>query len=77
MGYRDDGHSRDGWLWRTESSTMSNARVIVLLRPIVIAKEIAQVGFEPTASLVLSQGGLPIAYRAVYDGPMICPSFIW
>jgi hypothetical protein len=25
---------------------------------------IAQVGFEPTASLVLSQGGLPIAYRA-------------
>ena len=25
----------------------------------------AQVGFEPTASLVLSQGGLPIAYRAV------------
>ena len=26
---------------------------------------IAQVGLEPTASLVLSQGGLPIAYRAV------------
>ncbi len=26
---------------------------------------VAQVGFEPTASLVLSQGGLPIAYRAV------------
>jgi hypothetical protein len=25
---------------------------------------VAQVGFEPTASLVLSQGGLPIAYRA-------------
>ena len=25
----------------------------------------AQVGVEPTASLVLSQGGLPIAYRAV------------
>ena len=24
----------------------------------------AQVGFEPTASLVLSEGGLPIAYRA-------------
>ena len=24
----------------------------------------AQVGLEPTASLVLSQGGLPIAYRA-------------
>ena len=30
----------------------------------------AQVGLEPTASLVLSQGGLPIAYRAevVPDG---------
>ena len=25
----------------------------------------AQVGVEPTASLVLSQGGLPIAYRAM------------
>lgn len=25
----------------------------------------AQVGLEPTASVVLSQGGLPIAYRAV------------
>ncbi len=25
----------------------------------------AQVGVEPTASLVLSQGGLPVAYRAV------------
>ena len=25
----------------------------------------AQVGLEPTASLVLSQGGLPVAYRAV------------
>ena len=25
----------------------------------------AQVGLEPTASLVLGQGGLPIAYRAV------------
>ena len=24
-------------------------------------------GFEPTASLVLSQGGLPFAYRAVVD----------
>lgn len=23
-------------------------------------------GFEPTASLVLSQGGLPIAYRAMF-----------
>ena len=27
--------------------------------------QIARVGLEPTASLVLSQGGLPIAYRAV------------
>ena len=27
---------------------------------------VAQVGVEPTASLVLSQGGLPIAYRAKY-----------
>ena len=26
---------------------------------------VAQVGVEPTASLVLSQGGLPIAYRAI------------
>ena len=26
---------------------------------------VAQVGLEPTASLVLSQGGLPVAYRAV------------
>ena len=26
--------------------------------------KVAQVGFEPTASLVLSQSGLPIAYRA-------------
>ena len=25
---------------------------------------VAQVGLEPTASLVLSQGGLPVAYRA-------------
>jgi hypothetical protein len=25
----------------------------------------AQVGFEPTASFVLSEGGLPIAYRAM------------
>lgn len=28
-------------------------------------KSVAQVGFEPTASLVLSQGGLPVAYRAM------------
>ena len=26
---------------------------------------VAQMGLEPTASLLLSQGGLPIAYRAV------------
>src|SRR5206468_4976917 len=26
---------------------------------------VAQVGVEPTAALVLSQGGLPVAYRAV------------
>ncbi len=30
---------------------------------------VAQVGVEPTASLVLSQGGLPIAYRAVVSVP--------
>jgi hypothetical protein len=30
-----------------------------------IVLSVAQVGFEPTASLVLSQGGLPVAYRAV------------
>ena len=30
-----------------------------------IVFRVAQVGLEPTASLVLSQGGLPIAYRAV------------
>ena len=37
--------------------------------------QVAQVGVEPTASLVLSQGGLPVAYRAavVLDG--IEPSF--
>jgi hypothetical protein len=27
----------------------------------------AQVGLEPTASFVLSEGGLPIAYRAVLN----------
>lgn len=30
------------------------------------AKEKARVGVEPTASLVLSQSGLPIAYRAMF-----------
>ena len=29
--------------------------------------QIAQVGLEPTASLVLSEGGLPIAYRAMFS----------
>mgnify|MGYP006899819690 CR=1 FL=1 len=32
-----------------------------------IVFRVAQVGLEPTASLVLSQGGLPVAYRAVVD----------
>ncbi len=27
--------------------------------------QVAQVGFEPTASLVLSQSGLPVGYRAI------------
>ena len=27
---------------------------------------VARVGFEPTASLVLSQSGLPVAYRAMH-----------
>jgi hypothetical protein len=31
---------------------------------------VAQVGIEPTASLVLSQGGLPVAYRAMC---LLCP----
>ena len=29
--------------------------------------QVAQVGVEPTASLVLSQGGLPVAYRAEWS----------
>src|SRR5687768_8265982 len=28
-------------------------------------EKVAQVGFEPTASLLLEQSGLPVAYRAV------------
>ena len=32
-----------------------------------VVLRVAQVGLEPTASLVLSQGGLPIAYRAVVE----------
>jgi hypothetical protein len=31
---------------------------------ILIATEMAQEGFEPSASLVLSESGLPVAYRA-------------
>ena len=31
-----------------------------------IVMSVAQVGLEPTASLVLSQGGLPVAYRAAW-----------
>ena len=34
---------------------------------------VAQVGVEPTASLVLSQGGLPVAYRAVVDPLSVVP----
>ena len=34
---------------------------------------VAQVGVEPTASLVLSQGGLPIAYRAATYSLPECP----
>ena len=45
---------------------MAATRATGLLQPIVIADEIAQVRLEPTASLVLSQGGLPIAYRAMF-----------
>ena len=36
---------------------------------------IAQVGLEPTASLVLSQGGLPVAYRAAVVPDGVEPSF--
>ena len=35
----------------------------------------AQVGVEPTASLVLSQGGLPVAYRAAVVPDGVEPSF--
>ena len=34
----------------------------------------AQVGFEPTASLGLNQGGLPIAYRALLNFPLLAAS---
>src|SRR5579863_8592472 len=33
----------------------------------------AQAGVEPAASFVLSEGGLPIAYRAASDVPHLCP----
>ena len=33
-------------------------------RTMFVSFAVAQVGVEPTASLVLSQGGLPVAYRA-------------
>ena len=40
---------------------------------------VAQVGVEPTASLVLSQGGLPVAYRAavVPDRSRTIVSWVW
>src|SRR5947199_5683385 len=34
--------------------------------PINSGSRMAQEGFEPSASLVLSESGLPVAYRAVY-----------
>ena len=37
--------------------------------------QVAQVGVEPTASLVLSQGGLPVAYRAEVVPDGVEPSF--
>ena len=33
----------------------------------------AQAGFEPAASFVLSEGGLPVAYRAVFGGDSFVP----
>ena len=33
----------------------------------------AQAGFEPAASFVLSDGGLPVAYRAVHSFFRLCP----
>ena len=33
----------------------------------------AQAGFEPAASFVLSEGGLPVAYRAVSRDFRLCP----
>ena len=33
----------------------------------------AQAGVEPAASFVLSEGGLPVAYRAVSPDLRLCP----
>ena len=52
----------DGIRTRANRSTICRAQPLTLRHP--VAPAVAQVGFEPTASLVLSQGGLPIAYRA-------------
>ena len=34
---------------------------------------LAQAGFEPAASFVLSEGDLPVAYRAVFCDLHLCP----
>ena len=57
MSCRKDRRSRDEKI----------ALAAFLAQPIVTAQKITRVGVEPTASLVLSQGGLPIAYRAVFS----------
>ena len=36
---------------------------------------VAQAGFEPAASFVLSEGGLPVAYRAACLGSLCVPLF--
>ena len=46
-------------------STLTAWRALLAAPRGRIVLRVAQVGLEPTASLVLSQGGLPIAYRAV------------
>ena len=53
----------DGNRTRTNRSTICRAKPLTLRHRVV--NRVAQVGVEPTASLVLSQGGLPVAYRAV------------
>lgn len=57
--------------WGVESRPRRAGRAVrVLLStfPALLSLEaspqVAQVGVEPTASFVLSEGGLPIAYRA-------------